>query len=230
MKEVNISEIFLSFQGEGPFIGSRQLFVRFFGCNLNCLYCDTLLSNYKKYTIDTLLNKLLEFNNLYNELTLTGGEPLLWNKFLKHFLPIFKKHVNVPIYLETNGTLDMELKDILDWVDIISMDFKFPSSSNESYDFWDAHKRFIDFSKTKDLIVKVVITDATKIDDIKKMGQIFLETKVNVPIILQPVTVTGASVNVPDDEMLLYFKEYIKKEITQDVNIIGQIHKIMGVR
>ena len=37
----NIKEIFLSIQGEGPYIGYRQVFIRFCGCNLDCQYCDT---------------------------------------------------------------------------------------------------------------------------------------------------------------------------------------------
>ena len=37
----NVSEVFVSFQGEGPHAGRRHLFVRFAGCPLRCRYCDT---------------------------------------------------------------------------------------------------------------------------------------------------------------------------------------------
>ena len=37
----NIIEIFSSIQGEGKYVGCRQVFLRLEGCNLNCTYCDT---------------------------------------------------------------------------------------------------------------------------------------------------------------------------------------------
>ena len=36
----NVSELFVSFQGEGAHAGRRQLFVRLGGCPLRCRYCD----------------------------------------------------------------------------------------------------------------------------------------------------------------------------------------------
>ena len=53
-----IKEFFTSIQGEGPFVGYKQLFVRFCGCNLSCKYCDT---DYRtvdsiEYTTEELAN------------------------------------------------------------------------------------------------------------------------------------------------------------------------------
>jgi hypothetical protein len=37
-RPVPVSELFYSFQGEGPSLGRRALFVRFMDCNLTCGY------------------------------------------------------------------------------------------------------------------------------------------------------------------------------------------------
>ncbi|HID19546.1 MAG TPA: 7-carboxy-7-deazaguanine synthase QueE [Methanophagales archaeon] len=41
MKSGYITELFSSFQGEGPYAGRRQIFIRFAGCPFSCFYCDT---------------------------------------------------------------------------------------------------------------------------------------------------------------------------------------------
>jgi 7-carboxy-7-deazaguanine synthase len=103
-------EIFSSFQGEGVYVGQRQVFVRFAGCNLSCQYCDTpsALEVPKQFKVEKtpgrhdleihdnpatleqvlasidLLSKNKEINH---SVCLTGGEPLLQVDFLKILLP-----------------------------------------------------------------------------------------------------------------------------------------------
>jgi len=228
--KAKISEIFLSYQGEGPFTGSRQLFVRFYGCNLDCVYCDTLLESYKSFSEESLLGKVLDFEDDHNELTLTGGEPLLYADFLREFLPLFRRHRMTRIYLETNGTLPDELEKIIDDVDIIAMDFKLPSSGGGLKRSWQPHEKFFGLALRKELIVKAVITDSTTIDDIKKMSRILTGATGEFSVILQPVTPIGDLVNEPDNEMLAYFKGYIGKETGKEPRIIGQVHKYLGIK
>ena len=230
MKEAKVSEIFLSYQGEGPLAGSRQLFVRFYGCNLKCSFCDTLLTSYKTLTKDGLLGKILDFDDAYNELALTGGEPLLHADFLAEFLELYKTHRGHPVYLETNGTLPDGLRKVLHLVDTVSMDFKLPSSSGIKTDPWPAHREFAEAASSKELIVKAVITENTTIDDVKKMADIVSTLGTPPEVVLQPVTPVNDLAPEPDMEMMTYFSKYLEKRIGRDVLVLGQIHKFMGIR
>ncbi|MDD4956481.1 MAG: 7-carboxy-7-deazaguanine synthase QueE [Candidatus Omnitrophica bacterium] len=230
MKEAKISEIFLSYQGEGPYTGSRQLFIRFFGCDLGCKFCDTRQESYKTFTRDTLLCKVLDFDDDYNELSLTGGEPLMYASFLSEFLPAFRKHRQHKVYLETNGMRPEELKSVIDHIDIVSMDMKLPSSTGSGSSPWKAHKEFLGVSLAKEVIVKAVITDTTTMDDIKKMTEVLRSVPSGYEVVLQPVTPSDAGTPGPDDEMMFFFKEYIKKETGTPVLILGQAHKYVGIK
>ena len=230
MKEAKVSEIFLSYQGEGPLAGSRQLFVRFYGCNMKCSFCDTLLTSYKTFTKDSLLGKILDFDDAYNELALTGGEPLLYADFLAEFLELYKAHRGHAVYLETNGTLPDGLRKVLRLVDTISMDLKLPSSAGINTDPWPAHREFAEAASSKELIVKAVITENTTIDDVKKMADIVSSLGTLPEVILQPVTPVNALTPEPDMEMMTYFSKYLEKRIGRDVLVLGQIHKFMGIR
>jgi 7-carboxy-7-deazaguanine synthase len=230
MQEAKVSEIFLSYQGEGPFAGSRQLFVRFYGCNLDCDYCDTDIESYRSFNKDSLLGKILDFDDDYNELAITGGEPLLYADFLAQFLTLYRTHRKYPVFLETNGTLPEELAKVIDLVDIVSMDFKLPSSTLVDIDPWPAHRKFAEIASKKELIIKAVITENTTIDDIKKMAEIIQGLKPSVSVVLQPVTPVKDSVKAPDEEMVTYFSKYLEKRIARDVLVLGQIHKFMGIK
>src|SRR5574344_2769605 len=107
-----ISEIFTSIQGEGLYIGVKQLFIRFCGCNLHCTYWDKdkeVNENCMNFSVEDLIEYIKKFNlKTIHSVSLTGGEPLLWADFLKSFLPL----MNNKIYLETNATMNLPLKDI----------------------------------------------------------------------------------------------------------------------
>jgi organic radical activating enzyme len=230
MTQARVSEIFLSYQGEGPYAGSRQLFVRFYGCDLNCGYCDTRPDSYKSFTREALLSKVIDFGDDYNELVLTGGEPLLYADLIAGFLPLFRKNRDHRFYLETNGTMSRELEKVIDQVDIISMDIKLPSTDPGGPDLMERHSRFIRSASRKELIVKAVISDTTVMGDIKRMTGI-LPQGVNAPrVVLQPVTPGAHGLCRPDHEMLDYFKRYIAKQSGCDVMVLGQMHRYLDVR
>ena len=89
--KVLIKEIFESIQGEGPYIGVNQLFIRFSSCNLHCEYCDTdFKTDLKEYNIEDLLCEINKYENIHS-VSLTGGEPLIESDFLYELLK--KTHI-----------------------------------------------------------------------------------------------------------------------------------------
>jgi len=227
MKKAKISEIFRSVQGEGLYVGVPQIFIRFYGCNIPCVYCDTNFNSFETFTKDTLLDKVLEFQEPYHSISITGGEPLLQSEFLKEFLPDYKKSCQRQVYLETNGILNEELKRIIEFVDIISMDFKLPSSTGLG-SYWEEHRKFLETAKTKEVFVKSVVTSETKTDDLQKMLKIIKDIDNKIPLVIQPVSTLLVS-KKPTGDMLEHFARIAKKSVKQ-VQIISQVHKMIGVK
>ena len=161
-----IAEIFDSIQGEGIYLGEKQLFIRFFGCNLDCKYCDTKLNFYKEYTPEELFKELKSFKDNYHSLVFTGGEPLAQKDFLKEILKLSRArgHKN---YLETNGTLYSELQEVIELVDIVAMDLKLPSSTGQRQ-LWEEHRKFLEIAVEREVFLKSVVCFSTTEDKMVK--------------------------------------------------------------
>lgn len=215
MKTARINEIFYSYQGEGPYQGVPQVFVRFSGCNLKCSYCDTDHSDYKIYSVGELLKEPL-FKAEAHSISITGGEPLCQSDFLMDFLPM----LNHKIYLETNGILVDELGMLLPYIDIISMDFKLPSSTGQR-SYWDEHKEFLRIGSEKEIFVKAVITTKTTMDDWKTAVDIVAKISPEILLVIQP----AAPYSLDNEK----FKGFALNKL-ENVEIIPQIHKVLGIR
>ena len=178
-----IKEIFESIQGEGLYNGEKQIFIRFSNCNLNCAYCDT---EFNEGAIDTNEDELYQKIKSYDSksISLTGGEPLLHSQFIKNFLLKYKSKLNKKIYLETNGTLYKNLSEIIDLIDVVSMDIKIKSATGEENKF-NLNDKFLENSNNK-AFIKVVFTSTIKDNEIKEICA--LSEKYNAPVILQPKT------------------------------------------
>lgn len=221
-KTADIIEIFSSIQGEGPYVGYRQIFVRFAWCNLACNYCDT---EFKKVTssisVDELLKKITDLNKIpHHSISLTGGEPLLHTGFLKKFLPEIK---SIKIYLETNGTLFEELEQIIENIDIISMDLKLKSSTGADIPL-ENHKKFIETAQkyNKEIFAKAVITNKISDEEIEEICNF-----VNIPLILQPVNSEDKEILLSPEKILEIQEKFVQK--LGDVRVIPQTHKFLGV-
>jgi organic radical activating enzyme len=219
-----VSEIFESMQGEGIYLGERQIFVRLFGCNLKCSFCDTQFYRFKKYQPQELVKELISFGDIYHSVSFTGGEPLLQKDFLKETMRL-SRDAGFKNYLETNGTLPEELSEVIDLVDIVSMDFKLPSSTGGG-DFWQKHRQFLAVSSAKEVFVKAVIGQATVEEDIKQAIDVIIGVDQTVVLVLQPDSQVEFAVL---EKKVNYFKDICtRNNIT--ACIIPQVHKIVGVK
>ena len=230
--KADVVDIFSSIQGEGMFLGARQIFIRFKNCNLACSFCDEPRdSRPKEYSPEELTAdiKLLEATKgPHHSVSLTGGEPLLYSPFLKIFLRLLKSE-RFKVYLETNGTLPGELQSVINLVDIIAMDFKLPSSSGQK-PFWNEHLKFLKVARQKKVFVKAVITPDTVIGDIERCVNLIKEVNKNISLILQPATPVKPIDKKVDRNKLLEFLEFSTANELNNVRVIPQIHKRIGVK
>lgn len=137
MHKYPVTEIFYSIQGEGVHMGIPVVFVRLFGCNLTCDFCDSketwntevikeMYDNcFMKMTAEEIFNTAESINKNYNPiLVITGGEPTIHPLF--ELVSRFKQE-GWRVHIETNGTnsLTQKRKDVggfisyanyIDWV------------------------------------------------------------------------------------------------------------------
>ncbi len=241
-----VMEIFTSLQGEGPDLGERHLFLRFYGCNRRCRYCDTeaALKDTGPCRVEQMPGRG-DFRERPNPLTveetasllraggaqkggvdalaITGGEPLLHAPFLQELLPRLQNRFSC--ILETNGLLFAELETILPFIDGISMDVKIPSATGEEAD-WEGHRRFLETGGAKIRYVKAVVSPIVKEDELHRLAEL-IRSGGNATLILQPVS--GSESDRSWMGRLLEIQAGLREEGVRSVRVIPQIHKLLGV-
>jgi len=220
--KAKITEVFKSIQGEGLYQGMAQVFVRFFGCNLNCIFCDTKLVYYMEKNIDQLLEEIFLLSG-YDSISLTGGEPLLQADFLLELAKELKQR-GLKIHLETNGVLYDGLAKVIEYIDVVAMDFKLPSSAKID-SFWPEHENFLKIAQKKEVFVKSVISPDTNAVDIHRAIEIINNVNREVIFVLQPQNPFEERLG----ERLRYFEDICKKGRV-NVRILKQMHKELGIR
>ena len=235
MKVKGIAEVFSSIQGEGLYVGEYQVFVRFAGCNLKCRYCDTRNLTSKDISKKELIKKIISLNigGRCHSISITGGEPLVDTGNLKILLDALRE-LKYKVYLETNGSLPLNLKRVIKYIDYLSMDIKLPSAAGFKKPLWDSHYSFLKIAnkklgKNKRLFVKMVITNDLKIAEFKKAITIIKKVNRKIPLIIQPVTpVNKIKKRVKGEDVVKLLKT--AKLSLEHVLVIPQIHKILGVK
>jgi len=228
--KADMLEIFSSIQGEGPFMGVKQIFLRFAKCNLNCRFCDLERSSPpKEFSVNKMVSVVRQISSNsggHHSVSLTGGEPLIYKKYLKALLPRLKE-MGLKIYLETNSTLTENLKGVLDLVDIVAADFKLPSSTGDK-ERWREHKDFIGLAKSKNCFIKIVITNQTEEEDVKKAIDIISRVDSDMLMVLQPVWPIKGIERAKKKQLFDYL--FLAEKRLKNVRIMPQMHKVLGIR
>jgi len=237
-----INEIFNSIQGEGPYAGMRQVFVRFEKCQLHCAYCDTPQTrevsgscrietgpgsgNFFTKQTPLFREDIVDFiGKLWTPSTkhvsLTGGEPLLHADFIRSL------DIEYPLYLETNAGFPEKARELKDIIAIASCDIKLPE-----HDCTDHYSELLKneletisvLNETAKTFVKVIILPETTKRSISCAIEGVKSIDRDIPFILQPVT---SDKKVPSS--LLFELMDFAGEKLKDVRAIPQTHKMMNL-
>jgi organic radical activating enzyme len=101
-KYFKVGDLFTSIQGEGFFAGTPACFVRFYGCNLKCSWCDTKQPNYMEWSEEILFEQIQRIAGKINHLVFTGGEPSL--QPIASLIYLCQLYGHYFVQVETNGT------------------------------------------------------------------------------------------------------------------------------
>lgn len=202
--ELEVQEIFSTFQGEGPFVGYPSIFIRLGGCNLACDFCDTEFDSFHKISLENIIKKVLELSNNQEKLiVITGGEP-----FRQPINKLCQELINLKflVQIETNGTL---YRDIPKEVKIICS----PKNNGKNYQQIRA-----DLLVRTNALKFIISASKPQYSDIADVGQ----NAFKIPVYLQAMDEYNAKKNQENYKLVL---ELAKK---YNARISLQMHKIMG--
>ena len=163
-----INEIFgPTIQGEGPMIGRRTFFVRFAGCDYDCLWCDTKYAVNPKYpgwavkrlTASEIIYSLRNYGCRHGDVvTLSGGNPAL---FVEDELCSLLGSQGYSLAIETQGSKVLPT-GLLNRLDVVVVSPKPPSSGMADRTNYEVladllRRHFMDTSVDNVLAIKIVV-------------------------------------------------------------------------
>ena len=216
-----ISEIFSSIEGEGIRTGYLATFIRAYGCNLRCKYCDSMYAvdetidlfgnkNFKQMTVQDVINECKHIGN--KKITFTGGEPLI-QKDAKELIDRLLDE-GFEVNIETNGAI--LIKDFIYFRNrdlsklVITMDWKSPYSGMRDKMLEENLKELRPID-----VLKFVVANKQDLDDMKK---IIKSCDLYCNIFVSPVFGKIEPFEIVD---------YLKQNNLQNVRMQLQIHKLI---
>jgi 7-carboxy-7-deazaguanine synthase len=238
-----VHEVFRSLQGEGPYVGVLQVFVRLSGCSVRCRYCDSPEARERSdecamrsggdperipnpITVTELMSNVRWLADIpgFHSMSVTGGEPLDQIEFLPSLLERARVYA-IPSYLETNGLSLEGARAVAGLVDFVSLDIKLPSlcpsASLETY------REVLPLFKGTSLFCKVVVAEGFSMDELMEAAGIVREYDRGTTFIIQPATPVPGCGTV--DGKTLLESHALVSSLLDDVRVIPQCHRLLGL-
>ena len=210
-----LDEVFASIQGESTDAGLPCVFVRLFGCNVGCSFCDQPQDpkNRTRISIGNLVNKILKYHIDY--ICITGGEPMLqWNALYPVILELisFGKRVSI----ETSGCVPIDADPYNRSFKYV-MDIKCPSSGVSHRNVYENLMNL----QMKDE-VKFVISNR---EDYVFMKRILNQYPTPAKILVSPCFTPDFKPMVGQE-----LADWLIQDRLLNVRVQIQLHKVIGVK
>ncbi|MDV3103707.1 7-carboxy-7-deazaguanine synthase QueE [Thermococcus waiotapuensis] len=251
--KVIMAEVFSSWQGEGGSVegsafGRRQIFVRFAGCDLRCVWCDskeyidasrvsrwryevepfTWKFEYRQNpaSLDEVIDAVLRLDTGdIHSISYTGGEPTLQVKPLKAMMGRMKE-LGFDNFLETHGGLPELIKEVAHLTDYASVDIK--DETARATEEWKSlvlreveSTRILKEAGAK-TYVKLVVTSETKPENVRWYAELL---KGLAPLVIQPME----PIEISQRQLMELYREAAKIMGRKNVGLSFQVHKYLNV-
>lgn len=212
---MKVNEIFKSISGEASKAGFPVIFIRTYGCNLRCHYCDTMYAvEGGEYTLMTPAEILYKCAQLgVKRIVLTGGEPLIQPDAPELIDLLCNNGYEVEV--ETNGAVDLQVfhsKLTTKRIDLLSytMDYKSMTSGMTE----KMLPQNLEFLGTKD-VIKFVVGST---EDLQQMHSIVQNNDIHAQVFVSPIF---GDIEPKD------IVEYILQNNLHNVRVQLQMHKLI---
>ena len=226
---MNIHAIFMATEGEGVHIGTPQVFVRFQGCAVGCLNCDSKETwdfTKNEMSLESVMSEIEKLSGSYphiiKRVSITGGDPLHpKNSSGAESLALALKKNGYFVNIEAAGTRVVD--SIFDSIDYISFDVKTPSTG-VNVNQVALRKLHLQYGKKSQ--VKAVIADKKDFEfvyDLYNSLLIELDYKMDTPWVLTPCYEPG------EEFPMARFQEIISmnESFGAPFRVICQQHKVI---
>ena len=209
-----LDDLFVSIQGESTDAGLPCVFVRLFGCNVKCSYCDQpqFPCNRKRVSVEKLITMIRKYR--IKNVCITGGEPLIQDEVYPLIYELVSEDFKVAI--ETNGCVPIDPCYYIRSYKYI-MDVKCPSSGVSNRNVLSNLANLLSFDE-----VKFVIANE---EDYKFARRIMRSYPTNAKILFSPMFNEDGK-PVIGQELI----DWIIRDGLYFVRVQIQMHKILNVK